>query len=116
MKYIVDTHALIWIVTEDSRLSNKAKKIYLDNKNDIYLSMASVWELAIKSSLKKISLGMPLEEFVDEHVRGNDIGIIDIQLPHVLGIELLPFHHRDPFDRLIISHLISVLFSPVHPI
>ena len=107
MKYLLDTHSLLWIITEDSRLSKKAERIYLDAENDICLSMASIWELAIKSSLEKISLKKPLDEFVEKHIRGNNIKILDIRLPHVLRIERLPFHHRDPFDRLIISQAIE---------
>jgi len=107
MKYLLDTHTLLWIVTDDKQLSQNAKKIYLDNENDLFLSMASVWELAIKSSLSKVSLGMPLDEFVDTHIRGIDIDILDIRLPHVLRIENLPYFHRDPFYRLIISQAIE---------
>ena len=107
MKYILDTHTLLWIVTDDSRLSSDAKRIYLDKRNDICLSLASVWELAIKSSLSKISFGMTLEEFVDEHVFGNAIDILYIGLGHVVRIEQLPFHHRDPFDRMIISQALE---------
>lgn len=107
MKYLLDTHSLLWIITDDSKLSKRAQDIYLDSENDIFLSMASIWELAIKSSLGKISLDKPLDEFVSEHVLGNNIEILEIKLPHVLRIEQLPFHHRDPFDRLIISQAIE---------
>lgn len=107
MKYLIDTHTLLWIVTNDPKLSAKAKDLYLDSENEIFISMASIWELSIKSSLGKISLEQPLDEFVDEHVKGNDIRILKIELPHVLRIENLPFYHRDPFDRLIISQSIE---------
>ena len=107
MRYILDTHTLLWIITEDSKLSTTALKIYLDPSNVMFFSMASVWELAIKASLGKISLGKTLEEFIEEHVKGNDIEILDIHLPHVFRIEQLPFHHRDPFDRLIIAQVIE---------
>ncbi len=107
MKYLLDTHSLLWIITDDPRLSKNAQDIYLDSENGIFLSMASIWELAIKSSLEKISLEKPLDEFVSEHVHGNNIEILDIKLPHVLRIEKLPFNHRDPFDRLIIAQSIE---------
>ncbi|MCD4691864.1 MAG: type II toxin-antitoxin system VapC family toxin [Calditrichales bacterium] len=107
MKYLIDTHTLLWIVTNDPKLSAKAKDLYLDSENEIFISMASIWELSIKSSLGKISLEQPLDEFVDEHVKGNDIRILKIESPHVLRIENLPFYHRDPFDRLIISQSIE---------
>lgn len=107
MKYLIDTHTLLWIVTNDPKLSAKAKDLYLDSENEIFISLASIWELSIKSSIGKISLEQPLDEFVDEHVKGNDIRILKIELPHVLRIENLPFYHRDPFDRLIISQSIE---------
>ena len=105
MKYLIDTHTLLWIVTNSPKLSKKAENLYLDSENEIFFSMASVWELAIKSSLGKLSLGKTLDSFVEEHIKGNDIQILNIELPHILRVGHLPFHHRDPFDRLIISQL-----------
>ena len=107
MKFLLDTHALLWIITDDAKLSKAAKNIYLDAGNTIFISMASLWELAIKSSLGKISLEKTLEDFTEEHIRGNDINILDIHLTHIIRIEQLPFHHRDPFDRLIIAQAIE---------
>ena len=107
MKYLIDTHTLLWIVTDSPKLSARAKSLYLDVQNTIFVSLASLWELAIKSSLGKISFEMPLEDFVEEHIRDNDIEILSIELPHILRIEKLPFHHRDPFDRLIIAQQIE---------
>ena len=107
MDYLIDTHTLLWIVTDSPKLSNRAKKLYLNPENKIIISLASIWELAIKSSLNKLTLEKPLEKFVDEHIKGNDIQILNIELPHILRIEKLPFHHRDPFDRLIISQQIE---------
>ena len=107
MKYLLDTHTLLWITTDDPKLSKKAKNIYLDAENEILLSIASIWELAIKSSIGKITFQKDLDEFVDVHIKGNNIEILKIELPHVLRIEKLPFHHRDPFDRLIIAQAIE---------
>lgn len=106
MKYLLDTHVLLWIITNDSKLSLKAKTIYLDPENDIYFSLAGVWEMAIKSSLGKLSLSKQLDKFIDEHIKGNNIEILKIEVPHVVRVENLPFHHRDPFDRLMISQAI----------
>lgn len=64
--------------------------------------MAGIWEIAIKISLNKMTVGMELNEFVKNHIIGNDIKILNIELSHVLALEKLPFHHRDPFDRLLI--------------
>lgn len=107
MDYLIDTHTLLWIVTDSPKLSDRAKELYLNPENKIFFSLASIWELAIKSSLSKLTLEIPLEEFVDEHIKGNDIQILNIELPHILRIEKLPFHHRDLFDRLIICQQIE---------
>jgi PIN domain nuclease of toxin-antitoxin system len=107
MKYLLDTHSLLWLTTNDSRLSLMAQELYLDAGNDIFFSMASIWEMAIKSSIGKISFESNLEDFVEDHIKGNNIEILKIELPHILRIERLPFHHRDPFDRLIIAQAIE---------
>jgi len=107
VKYLLDTQALLWITTNDTRLSNTAKDFYLNAENEIWFSMAGIWELAIKSSIGKIKFEKDLEEFIETHVKGNNIDILKIELPHVLRTEILPFHHRDPFDRLIIAQAIE---------
>ena len=103
MKYLLDSHVLFWIITGDLQLSRKAKNIYLDEKNKIFISIASLWEIAIKISLNKLSISMRLPEFVQEHVIANEISIMPIELTHIYNLENLPFYHRDPFDRLIIA-------------
>jgi PIN domain nuclease of toxin-antitoxin system len=103
MDYLLDTHSLLWIVTDDPRLSTKAKELFLDDDNEIYFSIASIWELAIKISLKRVILDEPLDIFIKSHIQGNNIKILPIEIKHVLKVENLPFHHRYPFDRLIIS-------------
>jgi len=106
MKYLLDTHVLLWILSDDKRLSNHAKVQFLDTKNMIYLSMASIWEMSIKISLNKLKLKSSLETLVDEHVIGNDINLLTIESAHIYPLQKLPFHHRDPFDRLIVSQAI----------
>jgi PIN domain nuclease of toxin-antitoxin system len=103
MNYLLDTHVLLWILSDDKRLSNQAKVQFLDTKNMIYLSMASIWEMSIKISLNKLKLKSSLETLVDEHVTGNDINLLTIESAHIYPLQKLPFHHRDPFDRLIVS-------------
>lgn len=107
MKYLIDTHTLLWIVTKNPRLSDKAKAIYLNSENEILFSLASIWEMAIKISIKKLSINEPLNDFIQNHVKGNDIKILNIELSHILILENLPFFHRDPFDRLIICQSIN---------
>lgn len=107
MNYLIDTHIFLWIVTDDPRLTAPAREIYLDPGNTILLSIVSIWEIAIKRSLGKISLDGTLESFIREHVLGSDIGILKLEVKHFYPLESLPFHHRDPFDRLIISQAIQ---------
>lgn len=102
MEYLLDTHALLWIVTDDNQLSTKAKKLFLDEKNEIFISTASLWEIAIKVSLNRLKLGQSLTDFYYKHVIGNKIQLLDIKVEHLAVLEALEFYHRDPFDRLII--------------
>ena len=103
MKYLIYTHTLLWIVTKDQKLSEKAKKLYLNTEKLIFFSLASVWEIAIKISLKKLSIEEPLKDFIQSQIKGNDIKILNIEIKHILSLENLPYYHCDPFDRLIIS-------------
>jgi len=107
LKYIIDTHTLLWIIDDNSQLSCNAKELYLDENNEILLSIASLWELAIKVSLKKLIIPGCLADFVKEHITGNNIQILNISLSHIYRLESLQYHHRDPFDRLIISQSIE---------
>jgi PIN domain nuclease of toxin-antitoxin system len=100
MKFLLDTHALLWILSK--RLSEDAKNEYLNRENTIFLSMASIWEMSIKISLNKLKLRNSLEKIVEEHVVGNDIKLLRIESSHIYPLQKLPFYHRDPFDRLII--------------
>jgi PIN domain nuclease of toxin-antitoxin system len=102
MKILIDTQALLWILSEDKRLSEDAKNEYLNRENTIFLSMASIWEMSIKISLNKLKLRNSLEKIVEEHVVGNDIKLLRIESSHIYPLQKLPFYHRDPFDRLII--------------
>ncbi|GIK61367.1 MAG: type II toxin-antitoxin system VapC family toxin [Ignavibacteriota bacterium] len=106
MECLLDTNALLWIVTDDVQLSKKARKIFLDEENEIFISVASLWEIAIKVSLKRLNLGQTLNEFYIRHIVGNKIRLMDIKVEHLAELEYLEFHHRDPFDRLIISQAI----------
>jgi len=100
---LLDTHTLIWLATDDARISEKARRLVGDLKNDLYLSVASVWELAIKKSLGKIDLQMPLAAFVQSQTEALNLRRLDIHSEHALLVEGLPFHHRDPFDRMLVA-------------
>jgi PIN domain nuclease of toxin-antitoxin system len=103
MNILLDTHAFIWLGTNQiDKLSHAAVTSFLDLNNEIYISKASLWEMAIKINIGKLSLSKTLEELVSAAVK-NNIKILDIELQHILEYQKLKLHHNDPFDRLIIA-------------
>lgn len=107
MNYLIDTHTFIWFVEGNPRLSTLARAHIEEPANVIYLSIASVWEMAIKVSLRKLSVAQPFDEFIMHQISVNDIMILDIALAHTFVVSHLPLHHRDPFDRIIIAQSIA---------
>jgi PIN domain nuclease of toxin-antitoxin system len=101
MKILLDTQAFIWLSSDDNQLSKKARKVFLDKKNSFFLSLASIWEMSIKSSLNKLKLRPSLERFILNELQENDIEQMPITFKHVIKVQSLFFHHRDPFDRLL---------------
>ena len=103
VRVLLDTQLFLWMVSDAPGLSPKARKVLRDDSNDLYLSLASVWEMAIKISLGKLKLTDPVESFIPDQLQANKIRLLEIGFRHVAGVVKLPFHHRDPFDRLLIS-------------
>lgn len=106
MAYLLDTHVLIWLLEADPSLPNSLVELIEDSNNDLFISTASLWEMTIKVSLGKLELSKSLEE-IFTHLNKISIKILPIQPNHLLSLEHLPFHHRDPFDRIIISQCIN---------
>ena len=103
MKLILDTHTFLWFVNDNPKLSDRLKDLIEDTSNVSYLSVASLWEMSIKFNLGKLTLDPNFEEFVDREVITTSIQLLNIKLSHLRVNATLPFHHRDPFDRLIIA-------------
>ena len=103
MKLLLDTHAFIWWDSEPAKLSAQAFAVYQDRQNSLLLSIASVWEMQIKLQLDKLKLTLPLSELIESQQQTNHIEIVPVLLPHVLALQYLPAHHKDPFDRLLIA-------------
>ncbi|MEO5332915.1 MAG: type II toxin-antitoxin system VapC family toxin [Magnetococcus sp. YQC-5] len=103
MKVVMDTHAFLWWIDQSSRLSDKAHAVLADQDNDVLLSMASVWELAIKMSIGKIDFNCPFDIFITHELKSNNFNLLNLSIYHLKNLIFLPFHHRDPFDRLLIS-------------
>ena len=103
MKLLLDTHVFLWWVSDAPELSDAARTAISDPGNTCYLSMASCWELSIKSCIGKLKLKKPVERFVSEQMQQNGFLLLNIELRHVAKVESLALHHRDPFDRLLVT-------------
>ena len=102
MRLLVDTHAFLWFVVGDSKLSRTARRTLEDENAELHLSAASVWELAIKSSLGRLTLPAPVAEYVADKMTAG-LHVLPVDWVHAAAVERLPFHHRDPFDRLLVA-------------
>ncbi len=103
MKYLLDTHTLLWFLQGDKKLSDKARQLIDSPRNSKFLSIVSLWEIAVKVSLGKLVLDKSFERLFPEQLYFNRIQILDITVDSLTKLTTLPFHHRDPFDRLIIA-------------
>ena len=98
MDILLDTHILLWHLTDHSRLSEEKSQIIENPQHQKFLSIASLWEIAIKTSIGKLTIQQSIETIVPR-----EIIILDLKLPHLKLVQKLPFHHRDPFDRILIA-------------
>ena len=103
MNVLLDTHAFLWWVVDDSQLSTTAKAIIVEPTNTIYLSVVSAWEIIIKERTGKLSLPESPETYIPSRLTANRFVTLPVEMPHVLKVASLPDHHRDPFDRLLIA-------------
>ncbi len=103
MRVLLDTHALVWALSEPERLSSRARATVANPATDAYVSMASAWELAILESLGHVRLAVSLDSIFSEGLAALRIRLLPIQLQHLVRLTALPRHHRDPFDRLLIA-------------
>jgi len=103
MKLLMDTHTFIWWDSDPERLSVQAKTLLQDSENQLLVSVVSLWEMQIKLHLGKLKLDLSLGEIIESQRVINRIQILPIQLEHVLALEGLPPHHKDPFDRMLVA-------------
>jgi PIN domain nuclease of toxin-antitoxin system len=103
MKLLLDTHTFIWWDSEPEKLSTRVLKLCQDQANTILFSVVSAWEMQIKLQLGKLKLNLPLAEVIESQRQTNNIQVLPITLAHVLALQNLPAHHKDPFDRLLIA-------------
>jgi PIN domain nuclease of toxin-antitoxin system len=102
MSLLVDTHAFLWFMTGDRRLSRTARRAIDDSEGEWWLSAASVWEIAIKASLGRLTLPAPADRYFAEKVQ-EGLQVLPVDWEHAAAVGRLAFHHRDPFDRLIVA-------------
>ncbi len=103
MKLLLDTHVFLWLRNEPEKIPRPIMNIYEDIRSDVFLSMASIWEMQIKNQLGKLALDLPLNELIDQQCLKNGLQILAIETTHIYALKNLPAHHNDPFDRLILT-------------
>ena len=107
MNILLDTHAFLWLITDNDRLSETARQTFLNSENRLFFSAASYWEICIKMSLGKISLKTGWFQTIQDEMEINAIQWLPVEMPHCAEVTKLPFHHRDPFDRMLIAQAIT---------
>ena len=106
MKIILDTHTFLWFINDSPELSNSAAEL-IESDVDLWISIASLWEISIKVNLNKLELPDDFKKFIPHQIDINNIEILPINLQHLIVLTKLPLHHRDPFDRLLIAQAIA---------
>lgn len=107
MRLLLDTHTFLWFIDGNPKLHAHTREKIEELTNERLLSIASLWEMSIKNSLGKLTVPLPFTKLTSEHIYGNSIKMLHIVPEHLDVLRTLPFHHRDPFDRLIIAQGLS---------
>jgi PIN domain nuclease of toxin-antitoxin system len=107
MRLLLDTHAFLWFIQGSQNLSATARNLIEDQGNQKLLSIASLWEMSIKVSIGKLDVGMTIAELLNREVYGNGFEVLAIQANHLDELTKLVFHHKDPFDRLMIAQALA---------
>lgn len=103
MRLLLDTHAFLWFVVGSSALSVTARSLIEDEGNEKLVSIASAWEMAIKASLGRLAVAQPFDAVLGEQISRNGFSLLSVSLAQLATVSTLPFHHRDPFDRLLVA-------------
>lgn len=107
MKLLLDTHVLLWAASEPEQLTSQARDALEDGNNDVLISIVSAWEIAIKQSLGKLELPKPAEQWLPQVLRRTGFDLAEVGLGAALRVRALPWHHRDPFDRLLVAQAVE---------
>ncbi len=103
MRYLLDTHTFLWWILDDPQLSSRIRLILQQQDNEIFLSVASVWEISIKAQLGRIPFGEDPAVVIPQQIAANGLAVLPIEVPHALQVYRLPLLHRDPFDRMLVA-------------
>jgi len=107
VKLLLDTHVLLWSATDPARIGEAARGLLEDGSNEVLVSIVSAWEIAIKQSLGKLDLPLPAERWLPDVLRRTGFEVAELGLGAALRVRGLPWHHRDPFDRLLVAHALE---------
>ena len=102
MRLLLDTHAFLWFASGDRRLSRRARAAMETEGAELYISAASVWEMAIKASLGRLTLPAPVDSYMTEKI-AEGYRMTAVTGAQAAAVQQMPFHHRDPFDRLLVA-------------
>ncbi|RKZ46216.1 MAG: type II toxin-antitoxin system VapC family toxin [Candidatus Parabeggiatoa sp. nov. 3] len=106
MTFLIDTHTFLWFIAGSDELSETAKEVIENDNNDIFISIASLWEISIKTAIGKLQILESYDTVIND-VTENEMSILSINFTHTVIQNKLPFHHKDPFDRIIVSQAIA---------
>jgi PIN domain nuclease of toxin-antitoxin system len=107
VKLLLDTHAFLWFIGGDAALSRKSRSLIEDSANGKLVSIVSLWEIAIKTSIGKLPLAKPFEQLIPEQLQRNGFEVLGLTVGHAAKLVQLPFHHRDPFDRMLVAQCLA---------
>jgi len=103
MRALLDTHAFLWWISDDARLSDRCRAIISSGVNEILFSAVSAWEIAVKVGIGRLAVPGDLENYTMEQVSRNRFEVLPISISHALRVSRLPNHHKDPFDRMLVA-------------
>ena len=107
MRLLLDTHALLWWIADDDRLSARARALVGDGANEVFVSAVSAWEIVVKAGIGRLEVPEPIDRFVVAQLEANAFHPLAITMRHALGLATLPDVHRDPFDRMLASQAVA---------
>ena len=107
MRVLVDTHTFLWALLQDHRLSARAKQILISREHELYFSLVSLWEIAVKMKIGKLNTVGSSVTYIRDEMAEYGMELLPIRYEHILELERLPLHHSEPFDRLLIAQAVA---------